>query len=89
MNIHDVQQIKLTAHEDDRGYLFEILHSTDDFVSQFGQVYVVGDRIEKIVRAYHKHEDLHDWFSIVKGAAKFVLVDDRPDSPTYRKVDMP
>ena len=88
MNIHDVQQIPLTVHEDDRGYLFEIIHGTDPFVPQFGQVYVVGDRIEKIVRAFHKHDELHDWFCIVKGSAKFVLVDDRADSPTHRKVDM-
>jgi len=85
MNIDGVQQIRLTTHEDDRGYLFEIIHKTDPFMTQFGQVYVVGDRIEKIVRAFHKHQELHDWFCIVKGAAKFVLVDDRADSPTYRK----
>lgn len=88
MNIHDVQQIRLTVHEDDRGYLYEIVHATDSFVSQFGQVYLVGDRIERIVRAFHKHDALHDWFCIVKGAAKFVLVDDRHDSPTHEQVDM-
>ncbi len=88
MNIHDVQVIPLTVHEDDRGYLYEIVHGSDSFVPQFGQVYVVGDRIEKITRAFHKHEELHDWFSIVKGSAKFVLVDDRPDSPTYEKFDI-
>jgi len=88
LNIHDVQQIRLTVHEDDRGYLYEIVHATDSFVPQFGQVYLVGDRIERIVRAFHKHDALHDWFCIVKGAAKFVLVDDRPDSPTHEQVDM-
>ena len=88
MNIHDVQQIRLTVHEDGRGYLYEIVHATDNFVSQFGQVYLVGDRIERIVRAFHKHDELHDWFCIVKGAAKFVLVDDRSDSPTHQQVDM-
>lgn len=88
MNIHDVQIVPLTVHEDDRGYLFEVVHASDPFVPRFGQAYVVGDRIEKIVRAFHKHAELHDWFCIVHGAAKFVLVDDRPDSPTYRKFDM-
>jgi dTDP-4-dehydrorhamnose 3,5-epimerase len=57
-------------------------------VTKFGQVYVVGDRIPLVVRAFHKHRDLHDWFSIIRGSAKFVLVDDREDSPTYRKFDM-
>jgi len=91
MTIKDVALLPLTTHEDDRGYLFEIVHKSDAFVSGAGteirQVYCVGDRIEKIVRAFHKHDELHDWFCIVKGSAKFVLVDDRKDSPTYQKVD--
>lgn len=88
MNIHDVQQIHLKVHEDDRGYLFEVIHNSDPFVSRFGQVYMVGDRVAYVVRAYHKHEELHDWFCIVNGSAKFVLIDDRPDSPTYKKADI-
>jgi len=88
MNIHDVQQVFLKVHEDDRGYLYEVVHGSDAFVTQFGQVYMVGDRIELVVRAYHKHAELHDWFAIVQGSAKFVLVDDREDSPTYRKADV-
>ena len=88
MNIQNVQQIFLEQHEDDRGYLFEIIHNSDSFVTQLGQVYLVADRIELVVRAYHKHKELHDWFSIVHGSAKFVLVDDRKDSPTYKKSDI-
>lgn len=88
MNIHDVRQIPLTTHEDDRGYLYEVIHSSDPFISQLGQVYIVGDRVANVVRAYHKHARLHDWFHIVKGAAKFVLVDDRPNSPTNQEFDI-
>lgn len=92
MNIQDIQLMDLKVHEDDRGYLYEIIHKSDGFVSGQGQelrqVYIVGDRIEKIVRAFHKHDELHDWFCIVKGAAKFVLVDDRKDSPSFGKFDM-
>jgi dTDP-4-dehydrorhamnose 3,5-epimerase len=87
LNIHDLQNIQLTVHEDERGYLFEVIHNSDPFMTQFGQVYVVGDRIPLIVRAFHKHDDLHDWFCIVKGSAKFVLVDDRKESPTFEKAD--
>ncbi len=91
MNIKDLELVALTVHEDDRGYLFEVLHKSDSFVAGQGQeirqVYVVGDRIENVVRAFHKHEELHDWFCVVKGAAKFVLVDDRADSPTFKKTD--
>lgn len=88
MNIHDVQQVFVQQHEDDRGYLYEVLHQSDPFVKQFGQVYMVGNRTAFTVRAYHKHAALHDWFSIVHGSAKFVLVDDRENSPTYRKTDI-
>ena len=91
MVIHDAQLIDLQIHEDDRGYLYEIIHQSDEFVAGRGQalrqVYIVGDRMERIVRAFHKHEALHDWFCIVKGAAKFVLVDDRQNSPTRRQFD--
>lgn len=87
MNIADVQHIGLELHEDDRGYLFEVIHVSDLFVPQFGQLYIVGNRTPHTVRAFHKHRDLHDWFCIVNGSAKFVLVDDREESPTYRKSD--
>jgi dTDP-4-dehydrorhamnose 3,5-epimerase len=86
--IKDVQVIDLVAHYDDRGYLVEIVRQADDpephgVVHQFGQVYLVGDMVRGTVRAYHKHEELWDWFFISHGSAKFVLKDDRADSPTY------
>jgi len=91
MNIEGVRLVPLMVHEDDRGYLFEIVHTSDVYVSGAGaeirQVYCVGDRLERIVRAFHKHDELHDWFCIVKGAASFVLVDDRPRSPSYQRTD--
>jgi len=85
--IKDVQVIDLVAHYDDRGYLVEIVRHADDpephgVVHQFGQVYLVGDMVRGTIRAYHKHEELWDWFFISHGSAKFVLKDDRADSPT-------
>jgi dTDP-4-dehydrorhamnose 3,5-epimerase-like enzyme len=72
---------------DDRGYLIEIARVMDSagphsVVHQFGQVYLVGDMRAGTVRAFHKHAELWDWFFINHGSAKFVLSDDRPDSPT-------
>ncbi len=83
--IKDVQYIDLVAHHDDRGYLIEILRSTDDHYTKFGQVYMVGDMVRGTIRAFHKHEELWDWFFVSHGTAKFGLVDDRPDSPTYQE----
>jgi dTDP-4-dehydrorhamnose 3,5-epimerase len=84
--IKDVKVVPLTAHVDDRGYLIEILRCTDEHFTQFGQVYLVGDMTRGTVRAFHKHEELWDWFFISHGSAKFALRDDRPVSPTYREM---
>jgi len=87
MVIQDVKVIDLTAHLDDRGYLIEVARCTGGsephcVVHRFGQVYLVGDRTAGTIRAFHKHEELWDWFFISHGAAKFILKDDREDSPT-------
>ncbi|HIE13738.1 TPA: dTDP-4-dehydrorhamnose 3,5-epimerase, partial [Candidatus Bathyarchaeota archaeon] len=52
-----------------------------------GQIYIVGDFTRGTVRAFHKHKILWDWFFISHGAAKFILVDDRKDSPTYKAMN--
>lgn len=85
--IDGVQVIPLTAYYDDRGYLVEIVRQaaapeSHGVVHQFGQVYLVGDMTRGTVRAFHKHEELWDWFFISHGSAKFVLVDDRDGSST-------
>jgi dTDP-4-dehydrorhamnose 3,5-epimerase len=86
--IDGARVIELTTHEDDRGYLVEVARHAGDpephgVVHQFGQVYLVGNPARGSIRAFHKHAELWDWFFISHGSAKFVLKDDRPDSPTY------
>ncbi len=85
--IEGVQVVPLTARYDDRGYLIEIARQAGGtephcVVHRFGQVYLVGDMARGTVRAFHKHAELWDWFFISHGSAKFVLVDDRDESPT-------
>ena len=60
-----------------------------DGVNNFGsksssiqQVYLVTNHADSI-RAFHKHEHLVDFFIIVKGVAKFILVDDREGYTSY------
>ena len=89
--IEDVRIIDLTVYEDDRGYLIEIArHAMDPephgVVHQFGQAYLVGDPVRDTIRAFHKHNELWDWFFINHGSAKFVLKDDREDSTTYSEM---
>ena len=86
--IKDACVIPLTARMDDRGYLIEIIRSVGDgephsVAHQINQVYLVGDMTRGTIRAFHKHAQLWDWFFISHGSAKFVLKDDRPDSPSY------
>lgn len=85
--IKDVRVVNLVAHADDRGYLIEIVRATDDYFTKFGQVYLVGNFARGVVRAFHKHSLLWDFFFISHGAAKFILRDDRTDSPTYEEMN--
>jgi len=85
--IKDVAKIDLVAHVDDRGYLIEIIRATDPYFTKFGQVYLVGNFAKGTIRAFHKHKVLWDWFFISHGSAKFVLVDDRENSPTYKEMN--
>jgi len=88
--IRDVELIPLKPHIDDRGYLIEIIRAAEpktdpwSVCRKFGQVYLVGNFARGTIRAFHKHDKLWDFFFISHGVAKFVLVDDRKDSPTYQ-----
>lgn len=73
MKLEGVELIRLTRHEDDRGYLYEVIHSTDSFLTKFGQTYIVGSPMPGTLRAFHAHRVLWDYFCIIEGAAKFVL----------------
>lgn len=86
--IKDAQLVPLVVNTDDRGYLIELVHVTDSFLPKFGQVYLVGNFATNIIRAFHKHAVLWDYFFISHGSAKFVLVDDRKDSPTYGEMNV-
>ena len=86
--IDGVKVVPLATHMDDRGYLTEIGRSAEDIephaiIHKFGQVYLVGDLARGTIRGFHKHAVLWDWFFISNGSAKFVLKDDRGDSPTF------
>lgn len=72
MQLVDIKDLKI--HQDDRGYLYEVIHNYD--LDKFGQTYIVHDPTAGIVRAFHKHHKLVDYFCIVKGSAKFVFEKD-------------
>jgi len=68
--IDGLEIIPLEVNFDDRGYLFEIIHHYD--MPKFGQVYIIGDQVRGIIRAFHKHQELWDYFCIVKGSALMI-----------------
>ena len=85
--IAGVQLVPLEARMDDRGYLIEIVRASDPYFETFGQVYLVTSLTTGTIRAFHKHQELWDYFFISRGAAKFALRDDRPDSSTYERME--
>ena len=74
----------LKVHKDDRGSLYEVIHDRDIEHEKFGQQYIVKTRAAGTVRAFHRHEKLWDWFTILHGSAKFILVSaDGKDVKTF------
>jgi dTDP-4-dehydrorhamnose 3,5-epimerase-like enzyme len=65
-----------TVHVDDRGRLFEALRTDEDNAEKLKQVYVITDRVAGIIRAYHAHDSLIDYFTIVAGSATFIFWED-------------
>ena len=83
--IKDVQLLPLRVNTDDRGYLTVIASTGREDapnIPVIREVYLVGDLGKGTIRAFHKHKTLWDYFFISHGSAKFVLIDDRSDSPT-------
>lgn len=72
---------------DDRGFLSQTLPegAVGDFVVR--RIYVTGNFARGTIRGFHKHSRERKAFFVTSGAAKFVAVDDRMDSPTYKEID--
>jgi dTDP-4-dehydrorhamnose 3,5-epimerase len=93
--IHDVQVKTFVKHADQRGFFIEQLKRGDlddagrPFISDrpFAQmsrslVYARGGNPPELIKAFHWHKRQWDYWDIVVGNARVVLVDLRPDSPT-------
>jgi dTDP-4-dehydrorhamnose 3,5-epimerase len=76
----------LKVNADERGSLMEILRSDDEIFDRFAQTYV-SLNYPGVVRAWHYHKIQNDIFVVVKGMAKVVLYDARPDSSTKGEVN--
>lgn len=93
--IHDVRVKTFVKHADQRGFFIEQLKRGDrdddghPFIDDppFAQmsrslVYARGGNPPELIKAFHWHKRQWDYWDIVVGNARVVLVDLRPDSPT-------
>lgn len=74
-----IKHLKLIP--DERGRLMEILRADDPQFEKFGQVYITT-AYPGVVKAWHYHKLQYDNMTVLKGMAKIVLYDDRPESST-------
>ena len=93
--IHDVRVKTFVKHADHRGFFIEQLKRGDiddqgrSFLPEqpFSQmsrslVYARGGNPPELIKAFHWHKKQWDYWDIVIGNARVVLVDLRPESPT-------
>ncbi|MBI2542905.1 MAG: dTDP-4-dehydrorhamnose 3,5-epimerase family protein [Candidatus Aenigmarchaeota archaeon] len=87
--INDVELKSLKTNTDERGYLivFASLGRPDVPDATVKETYLVYSPKKGTIRAFHKHMKMWDSFFVLQGKVKFVLVDERPDSTTYKKID--
>src|ERR1022692_3663944 len=97
--IHDVQVKTFVKHADQRGFFIEQLKRGD--VDDDGRPFIVdkpfaqmsrslayarGGNPPELIKAFHWHERQWDYWDIVQGDVRVVLVDLRHDSPTAGRV---
>jgi dTDP-4-dehydrorhamnose 3,5-epimerase len=85
--IEGVRLKPLKVIPDERGRLMEMLRADDDLFVKFGQVYMTS-AYPGVVKAWHYHKIQYDNFVVVRGMMKFALYDPRPESPSYRQVNV-
>jgi len=72
---------------DDRGRIMHILKASDPVFTQFGEVYC-STVYPGVVKGWHIHLKMTLNYVVLKGMIKFVLYDDRPESPTYKQLQV-
>jgi len=71
---------------DDRGFLSQILPEGDKSFNM-RRIYSTGNFSKGTIRGFHKHSREKKAFFVTSGVAKFVAVDDRKESPTYKEIN--
>ena len=79
--INGVKITPLRQIPDERGVIMHMLKSTDDVFENFGEIYFSGVN-PGAIKAWHIHKEMTLNYAVPIGQIKFVLYDDRPQSPT-------
>jgi len=70
---------------DERGKVMHMLREDSPVFSKFGEIYFSCTH-PGVVKAWHMHKEMVLNYAVIHGAIKFVLFDDRPNSPTCGKI---
>jgi dTDP-4-dehydrorhamnose 3,5-epimerase len=82
--IDGVKLLEAPIFTDERGRLVQIFEEAKD-LPKAKRIYIVKNWDKSMIRAFHKNFAETKYFIVISGAVKFHLVDDRPESPTYRQ----
>ena len=83
--IHGVVLTPLRQIFDERGKVMHMLREDSPVFSRFGEIYFSCTH-PGVVKAWHLHKKMTLNYAVIYGEIKFVLYDDRPDSPTNGEV---
>ena len=70
---------------DERGKVMHMLREDSPAFSRFGEIYFSCTH-PGVVKAWHLHKEMTLNYAVIHGEIKFVLFDDRPDSPTRGEI---
>jgi dTDP-4-dehydrorhamnose 3,5-epimerase len=83
-----IDGVKITALRqifDERGKVMHMLRKDSPIFSKFGEIYFSCTH-PGVVKAWHLHKEMTLNYAVILGEIKFVLYDDRPNSPTNGEV---
>ncbi len=70
---------------DERGKIMHMLREDSPVFSRFGEIYFSFTH-PGVVKAWHLHKEMTLNYAVIQGQIKFVLFDDRPDSPSNGEI---
>jgi dTDP-4-dehydrorhamnose 3,5-epimerase len=83
--IEGVKVTPLRRIPDERGTIMHMMRNDSPLYKSFGEIYF-STVYPGVIKAWHIHDLMTLNYYVVSGTIKFVLYDDRPDSPTKGEV---